>query len=68
MVHFLPLLTKDVFDNDLDFRAYMKLRRQQITNYEWRLTHKSSYVPRPRKKKEIKKINFIDKPTLIKWE
>ena len=48
MVHFLPILSKDVFDNDLDFRAYMKLRRQQITNYKRRISH-----PYIKKKKSI---------------
>ena len=48
MVDFLPLLTKDLFDNDLEFREYMKRRRLQISNYKRRISH-----PYIKKKKSI---------------
>ena len=36
----LPLAVITDFKTHDEFRSYMKKRRIQITNYEWRLKHK----------------------------
>jgi len=48
MVDFLPLLTKNDFNDDMEFRDYMKRRRLQISNYKRRISH-----PYIKKKKSI---------------
>ena len=39
MLTILPILTKFDFNSDDEFKAYMKKRRVQIYNKEWRENH-----------------------------
>lgn len=41
MFYLMPIKELNEFVNDLEYRAYMKKRRIQIKNYEWRLKHKT---------------------------
>jgi hypothetical protein len=63
----LPLAVITDFKTHDDFRSYMKKRRIQITNYEWRL--KNTIPKKPPKiysPKKLKKPKLPPKPYITK--